>query len=66
MKLQDNKVIGDMWVYLIENDRMAKVSFKRERLIRKDSDRRISAICRAMTVLSYYLIVTELFRTPVL
>lgn len=25
---QDNKVIGDMWVYLIENDRMAKVAFR--------------------------------------
>ena len=25
---QDHKVIGDMWVYLIENDRMAKVAFR--------------------------------------
>ncbi len=25
---QANKVIGDMWVYLIENDRMAKVAFR--------------------------------------
>ena len=25
---QDNKVIGEMWVYLIENDRMAKVAFR--------------------------------------
>lgn len=25
---QDNKVIGDMWVYRIENDRMAKVAFR--------------------------------------
>lgn len=25
---QDNKVIGDMWVYLIENDRMANVAFR--------------------------------------
>ena len=25
---QDYKVIGDMWVYLIENDRMAKVAFR--------------------------------------
>lgn len=24
----DNKVIGEMWVYLIENDRMAKVAFR--------------------------------------
>ena len=25
---QNSKVIGDMWVYLIENDRMAKVAFR--------------------------------------
>lgn len=25
---QDHKVIGDMWVYLIENNRMAKVAFR--------------------------------------
>lgn len=25
---KDNKVIGEMWVYLIENDRMAKVAFR--------------------------------------
>lgn len=25
---QDRKVVGDMWVYLIENDRMAKVAFR--------------------------------------
>lgn len=25
---QNRKVIGDMWVYLIENDRMAKVAFR--------------------------------------
>ena len=25
---QDDKVIGEMWVYLIENDRMAKVAFR--------------------------------------
>lgn len=25
---QSDKVIGDMWVYLIENDRMAKVAFR--------------------------------------
>lgn len=25
---QDNKVIGEIWVYLIENDRMAKVAFR--------------------------------------
>jgi ribosomal-protein-alanine N-acetyltransferase len=25
---QDNKVIGEMWVYLIENDRMAKIAFR--------------------------------------
>lgn len=24
----DNKVIGEMWVYLIENDRLAKVAFR--------------------------------------
>ncbi|MDO5576213.1 MAG: GNAT family protein [Fibrobacter sp.] len=24
----DNKVIGELWVYLIENDRMAKVAFR--------------------------------------
>ena len=25
---QSNKVIGEMWIYLIENDRMAKVAFR--------------------------------------
>ena len=25
---QDKKVIGDLWIYLIENDRMAKVAFR--------------------------------------
>lgn len=25
---QDSKVVGDMWVYLIENNRMAKVAFR--------------------------------------
>lgn len=25
---KDNKVIGEFWVYLIENDRMAKVSYR--------------------------------------
>lgn len=24
----DNKIIGDIWIYLIENDRMAKVAFR--------------------------------------